>query len=117
MGADVYVVYLTRRGVRLQVQRVLLGLRAPGRAPRLLLDGPQRAEHHASRGVNPAQGGQPCFRRPVILGRCNALEIALVDGRPTALRFAVYACRIEAGATVEAELSEEPVEELPLPLT
>jgi hypothetical protein len=51
----------------------------------------------------------------MLFGGTNALETVLADGRHLARRFAVYACRIEAGASVRAEPSEAAVEELALP--
>jgi hypothetical protein len=47
----------------------------------------------------------------VLIARTNALDITTVDGRRIARRFAVYACQIEAGAIVSAEMSRTPVEE------
>jgi hypothetical protein len=51
-----------------------------------------------------------------IIGRSNALEIVTTEGRRVARRFAIYACCIEAGAIVSAEMSDAPVEEVALPM-
>jgi hypothetical protein len=53
----------------------------------------------------------------MLTGRTNVLEIVTHEGRRVARRYKVFACTIESGEIVRAEMSTAPAGEVPLPMT